>query len=169
LFCGIDDCLYHFYLHKRIILYLQVMLNKNMYLALEVDTMDGGEAARGAYQRVRERLVGLTVELEDAERSAVLLDDALDRVRDESKEELERLGADMRAALATQEASDKAALSEVCIPCFIGGRKREERVYLSRFNQTNRRVVVWFLVSLLAPFERVAPFSEVTTVTLCLE
>ena len=77
---------------------------------------DGGSAALSAYQRVKERLVGLSLELDDKERTMALLCAAIEKERAQGQRELEALAAELRRRLEAKTREDKKCLQEVHRP-----------------------------------------------------
>ena len=71
----------------------------------------GGSAAREAFERVKARLVGLSVALDDQERTAALLAEALASERGAGTRELEAFNAAQRKSLAAAEAAAARELS----------------------------------------------------------
>lgn len=68
---------------------------------------------QSAYQRIKERLVGLSVELDDKNKTVVILNEAIARERSEAQTELEELVSKRQREFEAQTAAHKKELNEV--------------------------------------------------------
>lgn len=75
--------------------------------------MNGSLAAQKAYQRVKERLVELTVELDDKEHTSVLLTQLIRKERAESQNRMDAKSSELKAEFEKNREVEKKLLREV--------------------------------------------------------
>mmetsp|Transcript_21140 Transcript_21140/g.27487 ORF Transcript_21140/g.27487 Transcript_21140/m.27487 type:complete len:292 (+) Transcript_21140:69-944(+) len=96
--------------------------------------MENGSAARGAYQRVKERLVSLTIELDDKEHTCRLLSQRIRKERNDSQKQIEELSNDFKIKSAKKVEDDKKKLHETIQKCDTLLVEKSERT--SKFKKT---------------------------------
>jgi hypothetical protein len=74
---------------------------------------DGSAGARKAYQRVKERLVGLSVELDDKEHTSSLLTQMIKKERIKSQKSMDEKATEHKNNFERKCEVDKATLLEV--------------------------------------------------------